>query len=134
MASGFVPVSCDDREQPARGQLAGPVAEHARRKAIVRDDQPGRLGWVLELPGADRGQRQVTERAAPLPAFVTALCDDTFGLRTRVDVRQSLEPIHAGETVPTLAATLRILEVIRQGPCVVGGEAESGQARLELHV
>ena len=98
------------------------------------DDQPGGLRRILQLAGADRGQRQVAQRAAPLPALVAALCDDALGRRARVDVRQSLEPIHARETVAALAATFRVLEVIGKRLGVGGGEAESGQSRLELHV
>src|SRR5207248_1574677 len=72
----------------------------------------------------DRGERQVAERAAPLPALVTSLGDHALGLRARVETLQRLEPLDACEAVPTLAAPLGIEEVVGERPRVLVGEAD----------
>ena len=78
-------------------------------------DQPGVLRRGGELRVADRGQRQVAERAASLPALVARLGHDTLRARSRVEVGQAREPVDAREAVAGLAARLGVHEVVGQG-------------------
>ena len=80
----------EDREEAARGETAGPVAEHAGGKAVVSHDQPGGLGRILQLARADRSQGEVAERTTAFPPLVAGFRDDALGLRARVDSGQSL--------------------------------------------
>ena len=114
----------EDGEEPALGEPACPVAEHSGREAVVRDDQARGLGRILELPVADRGQRQIAERATSFPALVARLGDDALGLGRRIDTVERLEPVDARETVPQLAAPLGVEEVVGKRARVRFREAE----------
>src|SRR5881398_2047427 len=53
------------------------------------------------------GYLTLAERTPPLPALVTGLGDHTLGLRIRIEPFERLQPVHAREPVPALAAPLR---------------------------
>jgi hypothetical protein len=93
----------------------------------VRDDQPRGLGRILELAVADRGERQIAERAASFPALETRLRDDTFRLGFRVQAVERLQPVDAGKTVAALAAAFGVEEMVGERPRVLVGEAERAQ-------
>jgi hypothetical protein len=85
--------SCDE---PSVGKASGPVAENARREALVRDDDAGALGRRRQLGLDDRRKRQVTERAAALPTLVALVGDDPLGARGRVEVGERRQPVEPG--------------------------------------
>jgi hypothetical protein len=90
----------------------------------VGDDQPCRLGRIVELAVADRSERQVAERAAPFPALVARLSDDALRLGRGIEAVERLEPLDPGEPVPALAAALGVQEVIGERARIGGREAE----------
>ena len=53
----------ENREEAARGETAGPIAEHAGGKAVVSHDQPGGLGRILQL-GADKARTVASKTLA----------------------------------------------------------------------
>jgi uncharacterized cupin superfamily protein len=99
----------------------------------MRNDQPRGLGWILELACADRGQRQIAERSAPLPPLVTTFCDDALGLGRRVEPFEPLEPLHPREPVPSLAAPLGVEKVLGKSAGVLCREPERANPLLDLH-
>src|SRR5207253_10148693 len=104
-----------------------PVAEHPGREAVVCHDEPRSFGRIVQLSVADRGERQVAQRAAPLPALVTSLGDDALGLGAGVETLQRLEPLDPCEAVPTVAAPLGIEEVVGERSRILVGEAERAE-------
>jgi hypothetical protein len=66
------------------------MPEHPGREAVRRDDHAGMGRRVLELRAADRSQRQVTQRAAPIPALEPRFGEDPLGTRDGFEVRERL--------------------------------------------
>jgi mannose-6-phosphate isomerase-like protein (cupin superfamily) len=120
-------------QKASGGDAARPVAEHSGREAVVRHDQPRGLGRIVELARADRRERQIPECPATLPALVTGLGGDAFGLGGRIEARQRLEPVDPGQTVPTLAAPLGVEKVVGKRVGVLCGEAQRTDPLLDLH-
>jgi hypothetical protein len=120
-----------DCDKAARSELASPVAEHSGREAVRGGDYAGMLRRRLELCGADRGERQVPERTAAVPALVAGRRDEPFGARMGIEplLREPLDP---SEPVPSLPATLSLHEVLGEDLGLGLGETELPQARERL--
>ena len=98
----------------------------------MRDDEPCGLGRILELTRADRGQRQVAERAAALPALVARLGDHAFGLGRRIEpFRVSSQSTRASRARASRA--LGVEEVVGERARVLLREAERPDPLLDLH-
>ena len=101
------------------------MAEHARREASCRRDHLDDRRRVRLQVLADRRQRQVTERASPLPEIETGRRGGFPGTRPRIEVGKGLQPVDARNTVAGLAALLRIEKVVGQDAGVSGRETEA---------
>ena len=99
----------------------------------MRDDQARGFGRILELARANRGKRQIPERAAALPTLVARLGDHALRLRGRIEARQRLEPVDTCETVPALAAPLGVQKVVGKRARVLFRETERTDPLLDLH-
>src|SRR5207248_2833953 len=77
-------------------------------------------------------EREVAERARPIPALVPGLGRHAHRTRPRVELVPALEPDDAGDTVAGLAARLRVEEVRGERLHVVGAESEPLEARPRL--
>src|SRR4029077_14968340 len=124
---------CQHRQQASCCDQARPVAEHSGRKAVTRDDQPGSFGRILELAGADRRQRQIPERTAPLPKLVASFRDDALGLGAGIEPSERLQPLDPREPVAPLAAALGIEKVLGKCAGVLCRETERADPLLDLH-
>jgi hypothetical protein len=76
------------------------------------DDHARPLRRVGKLRFDDLRERQVAERAAPVPALVAALGDLDLGLGVRVEIRQRREPLDARESMTCAAAPLGVEKVV----------------------
>ena len=74
------------REQTGLREPPHPVAERPGREAVARDDDPRRPRRALLQRPADRGEGEVAERAAPVPAARSRGLRDPLGPRRRVEV------------------------------------------------
>ncbi len=98
----------DCRAEASLGQPSHPVAEHAGRERRLGDDHARLLGRRGELRVTDRGQRQIANRPAPVPALEAGGRLDAFQPRPGIEVGQRREPLDAGEAVTVLAAPLGV--------------------------
>jgi hypothetical protein len=93
----------------------------------VGDDDPRVRRRVRELRVADRRQRQVAERAAPLPALEARLVVNALGPSVRIDSLERLQPRDPCQPVAFLAAALCVEEVLGERARVPIGEPERAQ-------
>ena len=83
--------------------------------------------WGREHRVADRGEREVAERAGAVPALVCLVGVERLGPCVRIDVRKGLEPVDPREPVARLAARLGVEKVVGERGGVGIGEAEGAQ-------
>jgi hypothetical protein len=98
----------DDRDEARLGEAARPGAEHARRKAGLRDDEARSLRWVGEDAVADGRERDIAERPLAVPALepVGPLDPIRPGDRVARGLQQADEPGDAGEPVTRAAGSV----------------------------
>jgi hypothetical protein len=103
------------------------VTEHAGGEAIASDDDARVLRWIGELRVADRGEREVADRAPSLPALEPALGEDALGPGRRIEAREGGEPFDTRQPVTGLAAAFCIEEVLGEDGGVALLEPERPQ-------
>ena len=112
------------RDETAVREPPYPVPEHAGREAVLRDDDPRLRGRVGELGRADRGERQVTEGAAALPALEPRLAENALGPGTRIEVLEAREPVDPRHAVSFPSSSLGVEKVIREHVGVLLAETQ----------
>ena len=120
-------------DQSAVGQPANPVSEHPRRKAAVGDDDTRVVGRRGELCVADRRQREIAERTAPVPPLEARLVGDELGTSRGIEIFEGGEPLDPREAVATLPASLGGEEVVGECLRVAFVEAEARQTRGDVN-
>jgi len=120
---------CEHRCESARRQLARPVAEDSRRKAVTGDDDSRTLRWIGQLRLDDARQRDVTERAAPVPTLEADLGEYALRARRRIQIRKRREPLDPGDAVSAPPARVGVDEVIGEYDGVRLVESECAQPR-----
>jgi hypothetical protein len=88
------------------------------------DDDPRRRRRLRELSFDDSRERQVAERAVPVPALEPGLGADPSRLGARIEVGQRRQPVDTRDPVARPAAALGVLEMVREKARIRLGEPE----------
>ena len=107
----------DDRDQAGVSEPPGPCAQHARGEARLRNDDARVLGGIRHDRIADRGQRQMPESAAPVPALEARRALDQLRLRSRVALalEELFEPRDSGQALTASSDRICCCEVLDDG-------------------
>ena len=90
------------------------------------------LRWARELCFHDRGENEVPEGAASLPALEAGLRDRSRRTRPRGETRQAGEPVDPPEPVATPPSPLGVEEVVGQNARFALVEAEAPDPLVRL--